>query len=105
MLQSASPTTWLRSVVTAIEVTPIGDFQVDGTGATTPRCPTRQTVPMADRALEGTVEAAHSHRLMMLLDVVYNHFGPEGAHVHAIAPETFTIVTRHRGARQSISTG
>jgi maltooligosyltrehalose trehalohydrolase len=40
--------------------------------------------------LKALVEAARSHRLMMLLDVVYNYFGPEGAHVHAIAPETFS---------------
>src|SRR5206468_6342851 len=38
--------------------------------------------------------AAHARRLMVLLDVVYNHFGPEGAYLHAIAPETFT--DRHR---------
>src|SRR5207248_4936747 len=27
---------------------------------------------------------------MVLLDVVYNHFGPEGAYIHSIAPQTYT---------------
>ena len=27
---------------------------------------------------------------MVLLDVVYNHFGPDGAYLHAIAPQAFT---------------
>ena len=31
---------------------------------------------------------------MVMLDVVYNHFGPEGAYLHAIAPQTFT--DRHK---------
>jgi 1,4-alpha-glucan branching enzyme len=97
----------LRSVVTAIEVMPIGDFPARrnwGYDGTLPYN-TPDSSYGRPEGLKALVEAAHSHRLMMLLDVVYNHFGPEGAHVHAIAPETFTIVTRHRGARQSISTG
>ncbi len=40
--------------------------------------------------LKALVEAAHARGLMVLLDVVYNHFGPEGAYIHAIAPQTFT---------------
>jgi 4-alpha-glucanotransferase len=31
---------------------------------------------------------------MVLLDVVYNHLGPEGAYIHPIAPQTFT--DRHK---------
>jgi 1,4-alpha-glucan branching enzyme len=34
--------------------------------------------------------AAHARGLMVLLDVVYNHFGPEGSFVKAIAPQFFT---------------
>ena len=33
--------------------------------------------------LKALVEAAHARGLMVLLDVVYNHFGPEGAYLHA----------------------
>lgn len=36
------------------------------------------------------VEAAHEAGLMVLLDVVYNHFGPEGNHISEYAPEFFT---------------
>ena len=100
MLQSASSTTWLRSVVTAIEVTPIGDFLgrrnwgYDGTLPYTP-----DSFYGRPEDFKALVEAAHSHRLMMLLDVVYNHFGPEGRR------KPSAIVTRHSGARQLISMG
>ena len=39
--------------------------------------------------LKAFVDAAHSHGLMVLLDVVYNHFGPEGNYLHATTPEFF----------------
>jgi maltooligosyltrehalose trehalohydrolase len=39
--------------------------------------------------LKRLVEAAHARGLMMLLDVVYNHFGPEGNYLHAYAPQFF----------------
>ena len=40
--------------------------------------------------LKALVDAAHVRGLVMLLDVVYNHFGPEGAYLHAIAPESLS---------------
>ena len=40
--------------------------------------------------LRGLVDAAHAHGIMMLLDVVYNHFGPEGNYLRAYAPSFFT---------------
>jgi maltooligosyltrehalose trehalohydrolase len=35
------------------------------------------------------IAAAHTHGLAVLLDVVYNHFGPEGNYLHATAPGFF----------------
>jgi maltooligosyltrehalose trehalohydrolase len=41
-------------------------------------------------ALKRLVDAAHAHGIMVLLDVVYNHFGPEGDYLHRYAPQFFT---------------
>ncbi len=40
--------------------------------------------------LKRLVDAAHGRGLMMFLDVVYNHFGPDGNFLHAYAPQFFT---------------
>jgi maltooligosyltrehalose trehalohydrolase len=40
--------------------------------------------------LKALVDAAHARGLMMFLDVVYNHFGPEGNYLHLYAPQFFT---------------
>lgn len=39
--------------------------------------------------LKRLVQAAHARGLMMLLDVVYNHFGPDGNYLHLYAPQFF----------------
>jgi maltooligosyltrehalose trehalohydrolase len=39
--------------------------------------------------LKRLVDAAHARGLMVLLDVVYNHFGPEGNYLHVYAPAFF----------------
>ncbi|GAC1430820.1 MAG: malto-oligosyltrehalose trehalohydrolase [Candidatus Velthaea sp.] len=36
------------------------------------------------------IDAAHARGLAVFLDVVYNHFGPEGNYLHALAPAFFT---------------
>ncbi|WP_219220169.1 malto-oligosyltrehalose trehalohydrolase [Variovorax boronicumulans] len=39
--------------------------------------------------LKALVDAAHALELMVLIDVVYNHFGPEGNYLHAGSPAFF----------------
>ena len=40
--------------------------------------------------LKALVEAAHARGLMVLLDVVYNHFGPDGNYLHVYAKPFFS---------------
>ena len=40
--------------------------------------------------LKALIDAAHQRGLMMILDVVYNHFGPEGNYLGRYAPSFFT---------------
>ncbi|NMG37833.1 malto-oligosyltrehalose trehalohydrolase [Chelativorans sp. ZYF759] len=39
--------------------------------------------------MKAFIDAAHDHGLMVLLDVVYNHFGPDGNYLNAYAPDFF----------------
>jgi maltooligosyltrehalose trehalohydrolase len=77
--------------VTALELMPVADFPgrwnwgYDG------------VLPYAPDATYGTpddlrrlVDEAHLRGLMVLLDVVYNHFGPDGNYLHSYAPSFFT---------------
>lgn len=65
--------------VTAIEVMPVGDFPGErnwGYDGVMLYAPARAYgTPDDFRAL---VDAAHAHGLAVILDVVYNHFGPDG---------------------------
>jgi maltooligosyltrehalose trehalohydrolase len=77
--------------VTAIELMPVGDFPgrrnwgYDGAALFAPaRC---YGTPDSLRAL---VDAAHERGLAVILDVVYNHFGPDGAYAHAFSPYYFS---------------
>jgi maltooligosyltrehalose trehalohydrolase len=40
--------------------------------------------------LKALIDAAHQRGLMVMLDVVYNHFGPEGNYLRRYAPSFFT---------------
>ena len=40
--------------------------------------------------LKGLIDAAHQRGLMVFLDVVYNHFGPEGNYLGRYAPQFFS---------------
>jgi malto-oligosyltrehalose trehalohydrolase len=81
--------------VTAVELMPLSDFPgrfnwgYDG------------VLPFAPDAsyghpdeLKAFIEAAHARGIMVLLDVVYNHFGPEGNYLGLYAPQFFS--TRHQ---------
>jgi maltooligosyltrehalose trehalohydrolase len=77
--------------VTAIELMPLADFPgrrnwgYDGVLLFAPDA----TYGPPD-ALKALVDAAHARGLMVILDVVYNHFGPEGNYLHLYAPNFFT---------------
>lgn len=43
--------------------------------------------------LKAFIEAAHAHGIAVVLDVVYNHFGPEGNYSGAFAPYTKAAAT------------
>ncbi|MGF1641309.1 MAG: malto-oligosyltrehalose trehalohydrolase [Rhodospirillales bacterium] len=76
--------------VTAIELMPVADFP--GTrdwgynGALLYAPDARYGRPEDLKAL---IDAAHARGLMVLLDVVYNHFGPEGNYLHVYAKRFF----------------
>ena len=81
--------------VTALEIMPVADFPGGrnwGYDGVLPYAPDGAYGRPED--FKALVDAAHGRGLMVLLDVVYNHFGPEGAYQHVIAPETFT--ERHK---------
>ncbi|HSD59810.1 MAG TPA: malto-oligosyltrehalose trehalohydrolase [Burkholderiales bacterium] len=76
--------------VTAVELMPVADFPGArgwGYDGVLPFAPdSRYGRP---EALKQLVQEAHRLGLMMLLDVVYNHFGPEGNYLHRYAPQFF----------------
>lgn len=76
--------------VTAIELMPVGDFPGRrnwGYDGVLPFAPDSRYGRPED--LKRLVQAAHARGLMVLLDVVYNHFGPEGNYLHAYAAPFF----------------
>jgi malto-oligosyltrehalose trehalohydrolase len=81
--------------VTAVELMPVaecpGEFNW-GYDGVFPFAPERCYGRPED--LKALVEAAHARGLMLLLDVVYNHFGPEGNYLPRYAAPFFT--ERHR---------
>jgi malto-oligosyltrehalose trehalohydrolase len=79
-----------RLGVTAIELMPVADFAGRrnwGYDGVLPFAPESRYGRPED--LKILVQEAHRRRLMVLLDVVYNHFGPEGNFLGAYAPEFF----------------
>jgi malto-oligosyltrehalose trehalohydrolase len=83
---------YLRDLgVTAVELMPLSDFPGKrnwGYDGVLPFAPESSYGRPED--LKRLVQAAHSKGLMIFLDVVYNHFGPEGNYLRLYAPEFFT---------------
>ncbi len=77
--------------VTAIEIMPIADFTgkrnwgYDGVLLYAP-----DSSYGRPEDLKALVDAAHARGLSVLLDVVYNHFGPDGNYLSCYAPQSFT---------------
>ena len=87
---------YLRDLgITAIELMPVADFAgsrnwgYDGVALFAP-----SRAYGAPDDLRRLVDAAHRHGLSVILDVVYNHLGPEGAYAPAFNPSYLT--DRHR---------
>jgi maltooligosyltrehalose trehalohydrolase len=76
--------------ITAVELMPVSDFPGKhnwGYDGVLPFAPDRSYGAPDD--LKALVDAAHGLGLMMFLDVVYNHFGPDGNYLASYAPEFF----------------
>ncbi len=76
--------------VTAIELMPVNDFPGKrnwGYDGVLPYAPDSTYGSPED--LKQLIDTAHGLGLMMFLDVVYNHFGPDGNYLHAYAPQFF----------------
>ena len=76
--------------VTAVELMPINDFPGRcnwGYDGVLPFAPDRSYGTPDE--LKALIDAAHGLGLMMFLDVVYNHFGPDGNYLSAYAPAFF----------------
>jgi malto-oligosyltrehalose trehalohydrolase len=77
--------------VTALELMPLADFPGQrnwGYDGVLPFAP--DSVYGRPEDLKRLIDAAHGHGLMVLLDVVYNHFGPEGNYLGMYSPQFFT---------------
>jgi maltooligosyltrehalose trehalohydrolase len=77
--------------ITAVELMPLADFPGTrnwGYDGVFPFAPDSQYGRPDD--LKRFLQNAHKKGLMVFLDVVYNHFGPEGNYLRAYAPQFFT---------------
>jgi maltooligosyltrehalose trehalohydrolase len=81
--------------VTALELMPVADFPGRygwGYDGVLPFAP--DSAYGTPQRLKALINSAHRCGLAVMLDVVYNHFGPEGNYLHTYAPQFFT--QRHR---------
>ena len=76
--------------VTAIELMPVAQFPGAhnwGYDGVLPYAP--DSAYGTPDQLKALIDEAHGMGLMVFLDVVYNHFGPDGAYIHAFANRFF----------------
>lgn len=81
--------------VTAIELMPVADFPGErnwGYDGVLPFAPDRAYGAPDD--LKRLIDTAHGMGLMVFLDVVYNHFGPDGNYLHLYAQDFFAETER-----------
>jgi malto-oligosyltrehalose trehalohydrolase len=81
--------------ITAITIMPVSDFPGDrnwGYDGVLPYAPDSSYGRPDD--LKALIDAAHARGMMAFLDVVYNHFGPDGNYLSLYAPDFFN--PRHR---------
>ncbi|MDP2298192.1 MAG: malto-oligosyltrehalose trehalohydrolase [Pseudolabrys sp.] len=77
--------------ITALELMPLADFPGRwnwGYDGVLPYAP--DSVYGRPEDLKALIDAAHGRGMMVFLDVVYNHFGPEGNYLGRIAPSFFS---------------
>ncbi|MDX1607013.1 MAG: malto-oligosyltrehalose trehalohydrolase, partial [Candidatus Competibacterales bacterium] len=77
--------------VTAVELMPLADFAGErnwGYDGVLPFAP--DSAYGRPDQLKRLIDAAHGRGLQVFLDVVYNHFGPDGNFLHHYAPAFFT---------------
>ena len=76
--------------ITAVELMPIAEFPGArnwGYDGVLPFAP-ENSYGTPDQ-LKALIDAAHDYGLMIFVDVVYNHFGPDGNYLAAYAPPSF----------------
>lgn len=81
---------WAALGITAIELMPVAAFAGSrgwGYDGVLPFAPHEAYGSPED--LVRLIDRAHDHGLMVLLDVVYNHFGPDGNYIGLYAPQFF----------------
>jgi maltooligosyltrehalose trehalohydrolase len=77
--------------ITAVELMPLAAFPGERNWGYDPAAQYAPAHPYGHPdELRALVDAAHRISLAVYLDVVYNHFGPDGAYVVGINPEVFT---------------
>ncbi|MDF1707672.1 MAG: malto-oligosyltrehalose trehalohydrolase [Paracoccaceae bacterium] len=95
----------VRTGITAIELMPVAQFAGErgwGYDGVLPYAPHPAYGTPDD--MKALINAAHRAGLMVLLDVVYNHFGPDGNYIATYAPEFFDL-DRHTPWGNAIAYG
>ena len=77
--------------VTAIELMPVADFPGERNWGYDGVCLFAPARAYGEPdSLRRLVDAAHARRLAVILDVVYNHLGPDGNYLREFSPDYFT---------------